>query len=289
MTSDVARPCWNSSPDAVVFQEQLWTWDCAWEYPSTLKIADLWICKTEKFRQWFADGFVTGNYGTFTLVHLAPVFLAQTLLEVDAHGTTLWLAHVSQFSASNFVSVSASCGQWKIQHPQLCSSGIPSLESALLLVPLPSPMITAGSEHLGSNLHVLSELYPVCTLLRYDAMVANITFTFAEKLKTCRGRQQWLTSLAGAYPPALCRLWAKVVGAAAPSCAWRQSDDKRMSSQWESDLQQQLGASWHSIGRMPACPLRFKLPFNASGKSWGADLSPLKAKNRSQASSQENP
>jgi len=113
VTSGVAEPCWSSFLDAVVFQEQLWTWDCAWECPSTLKIADLWICKTEKFSQWFASGFVTGSYGTFTLVPLAPGFLAPTLLEVDVHGTILWLAHVSQFSASSFVSDSASCGQWK--------------------------------------------------------------------------------------------------------------------------------------------------------------------------------
>ena len=97
------------------------------------------------------------------------------------------------------------------------------------------------------------------------------------KVEDWTGRQRWLTSLAGAYPPALCRLWAKVAGASAPSCAWRRADDTRMSSEWEADLQKQLGASWHAVNRVPACPLRFKLPFNAAGKSWGADLSPLKA------------
>ena len=86
------------------------------------------------------------------------------------------------------------------------------------------------------------------------------------------GKQVWLTTLAGAYPPELCRLWAKIIGAAAPHDAWRQKDDQDMSPLWEAELCTATGCSSHSRTSLPFCPTRFKLPFRLSGKQRGSDI-----------------
>ena len=86
------------------------------------------------------------------------------------------------------------------------------------------------------------------------------------------GKQVWLTSLAGAYPPRLCRLCARIIGAAAPRAGWRRHHVSGMSSQWETDLRGTVKQPGTSSGRLPTCPLRFKLPFDPRGKTWGTKI-----------------
>ncbi|CAK0810785.1 unnamed protein product, partial [Prorocentrum cordatum] len=54
-------------------------------------------------------------------------------------------------------------------------------------------------------------------------------------------RSRWKTSLAGSYPPALCRAWAKALGAVAPSSAWRRHGDPQVSDDWEAHLAAAVG------------------------------------------------
>ena len=85
-------------------------------------------------------------------------------------------------------------------------------------------------------------------------------------------RQVWLTSLAAAYPPKLCRSWADVVLAAAPPSARRRPDDPILSSHWEADLRAACSCTGPSTARVPACPARFQLPWDPAGPRWGTSF-----------------
>eukprot|EP00972_Heterocapsa_arctica_P086061 12684911-Heterocapsa_arctica.AAC.1 len=51
------------------------------------------------------------------------------------------------------------------------------------------------------------------------------------------GRRFWKTTLAGKYPPILCRKWAQVIGAVAPPSAWSHADSRHLvRPQWEDEM-----------------------------------------------------
>ena len=75
------------------------------------------------------------------------------------------------------------------------------------------------------------------------------------------GEKCWLTSVAGAYPPALCRCWARELASFAPAGAWHDGASLVLKD-WDSQLQQCPGWSALSSAQLPRCPRHFSLPFS---------------------------
>jgi hypothetical protein len=74
------------------------------------------------------------------------------------------------------------------------------------------------------------------------------------------GEKCWLTSVAGCYPPALCRAWSKAISRVCPAAGWRHGAPLRC-EKWDAQLQQCPGCALLPGGVQPRLPRSFQLPF----------------------------
>ena len=80
----------------------------------------------------------------------------------------------------------------------------------------------------------------------------------------------WKTSLAGAYSPALCRSWARLLSEVAPRTAWRCIQEPRISEHWEKELRSARGALEYRDPRPPdRLPRSWKSPWSGARRCWG--------------------
>ena len=80
------------------------------------------------------------------------------------------------------------------------------------------------------------------------------------------GRQVWLTKLAGAYPPSLCRAWARILANAIPAFAGTRHGV--LSAHWENQLARAVGGASQQVAAA-TCPARCRLPFSKCSPRWG--------------------
>ena len=84
------------------------------------------------------------------------------------------------------------------------------------------------------------------------------------------GKWVWRTSLAGAYPPALCWRLASLLASVAPKAAWRDGQDSLLSPKWQSELRTACRLGKPEIQQLvPSCPARFSLPWPRGAPEWG--------------------
>ena len=84
------------------------------------------------------------------------------------------------------------------------------------------------------------------------------------------GKWVWRTSLAGAYPPALCWRWGALLASVAPKAAWRDGKDSLLSSKWQSELCTACRLGKPEVQQLvPSCPARFSLPWPRGAPEWG--------------------
>ncbi len=68
------------------------------------------------------------------------------------------------------------------------------------------------------------------------------------------GKTYWKTSLAGRYPPSLCRRWAQIVGSIAPRSAWAGDAGLLVRRDWEDQMAFASGHVISSYSAQPSCP-----------------------------------
>ena len=96
-------------------------------------------------------------------------------------------------------------------------------------------------------------------------------------VKVQQGEKQvtmWKTSLAGAYPPALCHAWAKLLARVAPPSAAIGDRADSMSSHWEVDLCAATGLESAILLKCPVCPAKWVDLWPASTGAWGESWGP---------------
>ena len=82
-----------------------------------------------------------------------------------------------------------------------------------------------------------------------------------------KGRWEWKTSLAAAYPPGLCRAYAGVAQRLAPPAAARPEAEAELERRWERQLASARGCDAANISP-PRCPLRYRLPWHGCQRRW---------------------
>ncbi|CAK0812001.1 unnamed protein product, partial [Prorocentrum cordatum] len=82
-----------------------------------------------------------------------------------------------------------------------------------------------------------------------------------------RGRWEWKTSLAAAYPPSLCRAYASAAQLLAPPAAARPDGEAYLERRWERQLASACGCSSVAVDA-PRCPLRYRLPWHGCQRRW---------------------
>ena len=115
---------------------------------------------------------------------------------------------------------------------------------------------------------------------------------FADAVRRCPGCQQhvilqgsvfvegigwrWRTSYAAAYPPALCRAVARVLGDSAPPSAFCRPNEQLLAPAWEDELWRAAGGAEAGPGdavALPLLPRRATLGWERASRSWdGVDL-----------------
>ena len=82
-----------------------------------------------------------------------------------------------------------------------------------------------------------------------------------------RGRWEWKTSLAAAYPPSLCRAYAATAQLLAPPAGARPDGEAKLERRWERQL---ASACRRDAGDAdaPRCPLRYRLPRHGCRRRW---------------------
>ena len=96
---------------------------------------------------------------------------------------------------------------------------------------------------------------------------------------------RWRTSYAAAYPPALCRAVAGVLGDAAPPSAYCRPGEPLLAAAWEGELRRAAGAAEPGPGAavaLPVLPRRATLGWEGASRSWdgpelGEELGILRA------------
>jgi hypothetical protein len=79
------------------------------------------------------------------------------------------------------------------------------------------------------------------------------------------GKRSWLTAVAGCYPPALCRSWAKGIAEVCPDSGFHHGAPLQF-EKWDSQLRQCPGCSKFSGCDQPRLPRCFSLPFDLNCK-----------------------
>ena len=82
---------------------------------------------------------------------------------------------------------------------------------------------------------------------------------------------RWRTSYAAAYPPALCRAVARVLGDAAPPSAYSGPGEPLLAPAWEDELRRAAGAGEagpSAAVALPSLPRRATLGWEGASRSW---------------------
>ena len=85
---------------------------------------------------------------------------------------------------------------------------------------------------------------------------------------------KWKTSLAGAYPPALCHAWVQLLGRDAPAEARCPHSSDCMSSDWETELCNAINLVVDKPLPTPTCPSKWVDLWPADAASWGQSWGP---------------
>ena len=84
----------------------------------------------------------------------------------------------------------------------------------------------------------------------------------------------WKTSLAGAYPPAFCHAWARILARVAPPGAACPDGADCMSKDWEADLCRAAGTCNQSTCPTPTCPDAWVELGPSDSSGWGSSWGP---------------
>ena len=105
---------------------------------------------------------------------------------------------------------------------------------------------------LWTDCEALGHLERVCTCSGHSERLQGL-------VKPPGGKWVWKTSLASAYPPTLCRAYARAVHAAAPRAAHRADGEDALRSRWEQELAACVGQRVEQPLLAPRCPRRYAI------------------------------
>ena len=120
------------------------------------------------------------------------------------------------------------------------------------------PMCAYGAPYMKptrimTNAQSLASLSRTCTCtLPHEILCGLCKFQ-----ENGRVRSVWKTSIAGRYPPALCRAFARALLQEAPARALRAPGEPELAKGWEDRLAHVAGAEVQTYVGTPACPRRF--------------------------------